>query len=388
MIKLLARLFIKNYQNTENTAVRRGYGVLCGIVGIALNVLLFLFKMLAGILSGSIAITADAVNNLSDAGTSLVTIFGFKIAAQKPDRDHPFGHGRMEYISGLVVSMVILLMGFELIKTSIGKIITPEAVAFHPLVLLILLASIAAKLYMAVYNRTVGKKIGSAAMLAASTDSLSDCLATSAALLSMLVGHFCSVNIDGWCGAVVACFILVAGVSTVKGTIDPLLGQPPTKEFVSEVERLVMSHSEITGIHDLIVHDYGPGRRFISLHAEVSADGNMLALHDVIDTAEREISDKMGCLATIHMDPLEQNDALTTVTRERVAAIVKLIDPSITIHDFRMVTGPTHTNVIFDAVVPHNCPLPDREISDRIATGVQALDGNYFSVVNIDKSFV
>ena len=388
MIELLARLFIKNQQHTEDPAVRRGYGVLCGAVGIALNILLFLVKMLAGFLSGSIAITADAVNNLSDAGSSLVTLLGFKIAAQKPDRDHPFGHGRMEYISGLVVSMVILLMGFELIKTSVGKIITPEAVVFHPAVLLILGTSIAVKLYMAAYNRVVGKKIGSAAMIAASTDSLSDCLATAAALLSTLVGHFFSVSIDGWCGAVVACFILFAGISAVKGTIDPLLGQPPTKEFVDEVETLVLAYSEITGIHDLIVHDYGPGRRFISLHAEVSADGDLLALHDVIDTAEREVSEKMGCFTTIHMDPLEQNDALTTQTRERVAVIVKLIDPSITIHDFRMVTGPTHTNVIFDAVVPHNCPLSDREVTDRIACGVRALDGNYFAVVNIDKSFV
>lgn len=388
MIQLLARRLIPNWQNAENSSVRRAYGVLCGSVGIVLNFLLFAFKALAGLLSGSIAITADAFNNLSDAGSSVVTLLGFKLAAQKPDRDHPFGHGRMEYISGLVVSMVILLMGFELIKTSVGKIMNPEAVVFRPLVLVILGASIAVKLYMAAYNRTIGRKIGSAAMLATAADSLSDCLATAAALLSTVVGYYFNIHVDGWCGVVVACFILWAGVGAVKETIDPLLGQPPTAEFVDEVERLVLSHEGITGIHDLIVHDYGPGRRFISLHAEVSADGDMRALHDVIDTAEHELSDQMGCLATIHMDPLEQNDCLTTRTRERVATLVKLIDPAITIHDFRMVTGPTHTNVIFDAVLPHNCPLSDREVTNRIVEGVRALDGNYFAVVKIEKSFV
>lgn len=388
MINLLAARLIPNHDNTEDREVRHAYGVLCGAMGITLNFLLFVFKSLAGVISGSIAITADAFNNLSDAGSSVVTLLGFKLAAQKPDRDHPFGHGRMEYISGLVVSMVILLMGFELIKTSVQKIIAPEPVAFRPVILLILVASVGVKLYMAAYNRAIGKRIGSSAMLATAADSLSDCLATIAALLSTVVGHFFSVSIDGWCGVVVACFILWAGINAVKETIDPLLGQPPTQEFVDEVERRVLCHEEITGIHDLIVHDYGPGRRFISLHAEVSADGDMRALHDVIDTAERELSEEMGCLATIHMDPLEQNDALTTQTRERVATIVRLIDPSITIHDFRMVTGPTHTNVIFDAVVPHSCPLSEREMTERVEAGVRALDGNYFAVVKIEKSFV
>lgn len=388
MISFLARKCIPNHENTGDSAVRHAYGILCSVAGIVLNVLLFAFKLLAGILSGSIAITADAVNNLSDAGSSLVTLLGFKLASQKPDSDHPFGHGRMEYISGLVVSMVILLMGFELGKTSVQKILHPEAVTFRPVVLVILAASILVKFYMASYNRAIGRRIGSAAMAATAADSLSDCLATTAALISTIVGHYFDLRIDGWCGAVVACFILWAGINAAKETIDPLLGQPPTAEFVSEVEKLVLSYDGITGIHDLLVHDYGPGRCFISLHAEVSADGDMCALHDVIDTAERALCEKMGCLATIHMDPLEQNDALTNTTRERVATIVRLIDPAITIHDFRMVTGPTHTNVIFDAVVPHNVALSDKEVSKRIIEGVRALDGNYFAVVNIDKSFI
>ena len=400
MIELLARKLIPHRDTAGDSAVRHAYGVLCSGVGISLNILLFVFKLLAGLLSGSIAITADAVNNLSDAGSSLVTLLGFKLASQKPDSDHPFGHGRMEYISGLVVSMVILLMGFELGKSSVEKILHPETVVFHPVILVILIASILVKFYMASYNRTIGKKIGSAAMQATAADSLSDCLATSAALISTIIGHYFTLSIDGWCGVVVACFILWAGINAARSlqgleplilareTIDPLLGQPPTTEFVSEVEKLVLSYEGITGIHDLLVHDYGPGRCFISLHAEVSADGDMCALHDVIDTAERDLCEKMGCLATIHMDPLEQNDVLTNTTRERVATIVRLIDPEITIHDFRMVTGPSHTNVIFDAVVSHNCPLSDREVTRRIVEGVSALDGNYFAVVSIDRNFL
>ncbi len=388
MTELLIKLFIKSPRDTASPAVRRAYGTLASTVGIILNLLLAAGKFTVGLLFGAISIQADAINNLSDAGSQIISLITFKMAAKPADRDHPFGHGRMEYISGLVVSMVILLMGFELIKTSVQKIISPQAVVFRPLILMILIASIAVKFYMSSYNRVIGKRIGSAAMLATAADSLSDCLATTAALISTLVGHYFSISIDGWCGVAVACFILWAGVNAVKETIDPLLGQPPTQEFVEEVERRVLCHDGITGIHDLIVHDYGPGRRFISLHAEVSADGDMLALHDVIDTAERELSEEMGCLATIHMDPLEQNDSLTMQNRERVATIVRLIDPSITIHDFRMVSGPTHTNVIFDAVVPHSCPLSDRELTARISDGVRALDGNYFAVVKIEKSFV
>ena len=388
MIHFLARKLIRDYNNVSDAAVRRAYGVLCGAVGIVLNLLLFAGKALAGIISGSIAITADAFNNLSDAGASVVTLLGFKLAAQRPDRDHPFGHGRMEYVSGLVVSMVILLMGVELAKTSVEKILEPQPVEFSPLVAVILAVSIAVKLYMSHYNRAIGRKIGSAAMAATAADSLSDSLATTAVLLSTLAGHFWNVNIDGWCGAAVACFILWAGVKAAKETIDPLLGQPPSPEFVSQIQEIVLRHREITGIHDLMVHDYGPGRLYVSLHAEVPASGDILALHDVVDSAERELASELGCLATIHMDPVVSDDGLTAETRERVAAIVRLIDPGITIHDFRMVPGPTHTNVIFDAVVPYGCPLSDQEVARRVQEGVRALDGNYFAVVEVEKSYV
>lgn len=291
MIRFLSRRFIRDCDNVTDPSVRRAYGVLCGCVGIGLNLLLFAAKLLAGLLSGSIAIMADAANNLSDAGSSVVTLLGFKLAAQAPDRGHPFGHGRMEYVSGLVVSMVIVLMGVELARDSVGQILHPEPVAFTPLAGVILLASIGVKLYMARYNRTVGRRIQSAAMAATAADSLGDCLATTAVLLGSLVGHFWDVPADGWCGGAVAVFILWSGVNAARETINPLLGQPPSKEFVEQVRSLVLSYPEITGIHDLIVHDYGPGRCIISLHAEVPANGDIMALHDVVDAAERRLNE-------------------------------------------------------------------------------------------------
>ena len=388
MIHFLAKRFIKDYENTASPAVRRGYGILCGCVGVALNIILFIGKLLAGLISGSIAITADAVNNLSDAGSSVVTLLGFKLAAQAPDQDHPFGHGRLEYVSGLVVSMVILLMGVELGKSSLEKIFRPEPVNFSPLAAAILCASILVKVYMALYNRRVGKRIDSPAMAAAAADSLSDCLATSAVLLGTLAGHFWNLQIDGWCGAAVALFILWSGIGAARETINPLLGQAPSAEFVERIHELVRSHPEIIGIHDLIVHDYGPGRRILSLHAEVPASGDILELHDVVDALERELNEKLGCLATIHMDPVVNDGGQTAEARERVLAMVHLIDPGISIHDFRMVPGPTHTKLIFDAEVPYHCSLPDSEIRKRIQAGVRALDGNWSAVVHVEKGYV
>lgn len=388
MIQFLSRRFIRNCDNVDDPAVRRAYGVLCGCVGIALNVLLFAGKLLAGLATGSIAITADAANNLSDAGSSVVTLLGFKLSAHAPDRGHPFGHGRLEYISGLVVSMVIVLMGVELGKSSIEQILRPQPVDFSPLAAGILAVSIAVKLYMALYNRSIGRRIHSAAMAATAADSLSDCLATSAVLLGSLAGRFWGVHADGWCGGAVALFILYSGVNAARETIDPLLGQPPSPEFVERVKALVMEPEEIIGIHDLIVHDYGPGRRMLTLHAEVPASGDILELHDVVDGVERRLNEELGCLSTIHMDPVVNDDGLTSETRARVAAIVRLIDPGISIHDFRMVPGPTHTNVIFDAEVPYQCSLPDREVRARIEEGVRALDGNYFAVVEVEKSYI
>ena len=387
MISLLARSFIKNRDDVTSPAVRQAYGVLCGTVGICLNVLLFAFKLFAGTLAGSIAVTADAFNNLSDAGASLVTLLGFKLAGQRPDPEHPFGHGRLEYISGLVVSMVIILMGAELAKSAVDKILHPEAVEFSLLTGAVLAASICVKLYMFLYNRAIGKKIDSAAMRATATDSLSDCAATAAVLAATLVGHFTSLQIDGWCGIAVAALVLLAGFRAAGETISPLLGQPPAPEFVSRIEQIVLSSPSVRGIHDLIVHDYGPGRVMISLHAEVPAHGDIMALHDEIDNVEQRLRRELGCDATIHMDPIVTDDSLTAETRRKVEQLVSGIDGNITIHDFRMVTGPTHTNVIFDAVVPFRFRLSDHEVESAIKSAVRTLDGSYFAVVRIDKDY-
>ena len=387
MIEFLARTFIKNRESLDEPALRRAYGVLCSAVGIALNVFLFAFKLLAGILSGSIAITADAFNNLSDAGSSVVSLLGFKLAAQKPDRAHPFGHGRMEYVSALVVAGLILLMGFELLQSSVDKIRHPQDVTFSVPVAVILTVSVAAKVYMWAYNRSIGKKIDSAAMLATAADSISDAAATAMVLVATVVGRVTSWHLDGILGLVVAVFVLKAGIEAAKETVNPLLGQAPSPELVEKVKKLVLSHREIVGIHDLIVHDYGPGRLMITLHAEVPASGDLLELHDVVDTVEGELAAEMNCLTTIHMDPIS-DDAATVEIREKVAALVKSVDARITIHDFRMVEGPTHTNLIFDALVPFGMEKTDREIGEKIVRLVQEMEGRYFAVVTVEKGFV
>ena len=388
MISLLAKWLIPHREQVEDSAVRRAWGALCGFVGIGLNILLFAGKLAAGTLSGSIAITADAFNNLSDAGSSVVTLLGFRLAGKKPDAGHPFGHGRLEYVSGLVVAGLILLMGAELAKSSVDKILHPEAVTFSWLAAGILLASIGVKLYMYLYNRAVGKKIKSAAMSATAADSLSDTAATSAVLLAMVIGKLTDVQLDGWVGLVVALFILWSAVQAARDTISPLLGQAPDPMLVKEIESLVMAHDTVVGIHDLVVHDYGPGRCIISLHAEVPADEQVLELHDVIDNIEEELAQKLHCEAVIHMDPVVVGDPTVTALHQQVAALVKTIDPRITIHDFRMVPGQTHTNLIFDAVIPFDERLTRQQVADRIRQMVSEMEGDYRAVVKVENSYV
>ena len=388
MISLLAKWLIPNREQVEDGAVRRAWGALCGFVGIGLNILLFAGKLVAGTLSGSIAITADAFNNLSDAGSSVVTLLGFRLAGKKPDAGHPFGHGRLEYVSGLIVAGLILLMGAELAKSSVDKILHPEAVTFSWLAAGILLASIGVKLYMYLYNRAVGKKIKSAAMSATAADSLSDTAATSAVLLAMVIGKLTNVQLDGWVGLVVALFILWSAVQAARDTISPLLGQAPDPMLVKEIESLVMAHDTVVGIHDLVVHDYGPGRCIISLHAEVPADGQVLELHDVIDNIEEELAQKLHCEAVIHMDPVVVGDPTVTALHQQVAALVKTIDPRITIHDFRMVPGQTHTNLIFDAVIPFDERLTRQQVAERIRQMVSEMEGDYRAVVKVENSYV
>ena len=384
----LVRLFIKDCDNVTDPAVRERYGILSGAVGIVLNLLLSAGKLFAGLMTGSISITADAFNNLSDAGSSVVTLVGFKLAGQKADDGHPFGHGRMEYLAGLLVSLMILLVGVELGRSSIGKILHPEAVDFSLVSTGILAASILVKLWMGQFNRGLGRKIGSAAMAATAADSLSDAVATTAVLAGTLVNRFAHVNIDGWVGLAVAVFILRSGWGAAKDTINPLLGESPDPELVKQLRDLVLSHPQVVGMHDLIIHDYGPGRRLCSFHAEVPQDADILDAHDAIDHIEREIKEKFGIETTVHMDPIATADEKVNQLRRQVADLARVVEPEMTIHDFRVVRGPTHTNVIFDAVVPHKCRLTDEEVLQRLRRAVSALDPAYQAVIQIDRAYV
>ena len=387
MIKLLAKIFIKDSQNTADSKVRVAYGYLCGAVGIALNILLFAGKIIAGTISGSVAVTADAFNNLSDAGSSIISHIGFRLASQKPDPHHPFGHGRFEYIASLIISIIIVLMGFELGKSSFEKIVAPQAVEYSAVTFAVLGVSVLVKLYMFFYNNSVGKKIDSATMRATAMDSISDAVSTGAVLISAVIAMFTNLALDGWMGLVVAAFIMVTGFKSAKETIDSLLGTPPSPEFVKQIEDMALQYDDIIGVHDMIVHNYGPGRTFVSLHAEVPSDGDIVAIHDTVDNAEREIAKELGCLVTIHMDPVDVHDEHTAQLRDKVSEIIKQINPDITFHDFRVVSGPTHTNLIFDIVSPMDCGLSDQELADTIADKIHKCNESYFAVINVDKDF-
>ena len=386
MITCLAKFWIRESDSEEKK--RRVYGTLGAVVGIFLNICLFTGKYLAGFLSGSIAIMADAFNNLSDAGSSFISLIGFVFSGKKPDLDHPFGHGRIEYLAGLGVSFLILLMGVELAKNSVQKILHPVSVQISTLSIAVLSASILVKLYMAYYNHAIGKKIRSATMAATATDSLSDAAATTVVLLAMLFLSVTGINIDGYCGILVAVFILAAGIGAAKETVSPLLGQAPDPEFVKEIKGLVMQHEEVLGIHDMAVHDYGPGRVMVSLHAEVSGDGNIYELHDLIDRIERELKEKLHCETVIHMDPIDVGNEKTVEMKEEMVKLVKAIDERLTIHDFRMVTGTTHHNMIFDVVIPADFKLSQEELKDIIQKKVWEKWPDYYVVIDVDTAYV
>ena len=387
MISLLAKLFIKDYTNVTDSKVREAYGVLCGGMGIALNILLFLGKFLAGTLSGSIAITADAFNNLSDAGSSFITLIGFKLGSQKPDPEHPFGHGRMEYLSGLAVAVLIIVMAVELFKSSFDKILHPEVLECSAVIVLILIASIAVKIYMAIYNHSVGRKIQSAAMGATAKDSMSDTVATTVVLIATLVGAIWGVPIDGYCGVLVSILIFMAGFGAIKDTVGPLLGTAPEKEFVDKIEEIVMSHDIVKGMHDLVVHDYGPGRVMISLHAEVPHTEDILVIHDEIDNIEEELGDKLNCEAVIHMDPIIVDDEKVNEVKEYVCKIVHQVGEELNFHDFRMVSGNSHTNLIFDVVVPFKYKMSDEVIKKAIQEAIWVNYPRYNAVIHIDHAY-
>lgn len=383
----LFKIFIKNKDDVENPEVRNSYGTFSGILGIILNLILFGIKLTAGLLSGSIGIIADAVNNIGDAGSSVITLVGFKLAGKPVDNEHPFGHGRFEYLSALFVSIAIILMGFELGKSSVGKIINPGNVEFTGVSFLILGIAIVVKGFMFLFNRYVGKKINSESLKATAKDSLSDAVSTTAVLVGAILAHFAGVNIDGWMGLLVSVFIMYTGISAVKDSISPLLGQLPEPEFVSEIETMVMSHEYIVGIHDMIIHDYGPTRRMVSLHAEMPADTDIIKMHDDIDHIEREMMERFGCDAVIHLDPIETNNEVVNRCREITGKVISEISEELSFHDFRVVSGPTHTNLIFDVVVPHGFGKNCREIEDEILCGVRKYDESYNIVVVFDTKY-
>ena len=367
--------------------VRTRCGALAGKVGIGANVLLFAVKLLCGLFTNSVAMIADAVNNLSDAAGSVVTLIGFRLAGQEADADHPFGHGRMEYISGMIVSMAILLKGFELVKSSLSSLFDPVETAFSPLVSLLLLGAIGVKLLLWRFNLELGRVISSSAMEATAADSLSDCAATGVVLLSSLLSRFTTLPVDAAAGLLVSGFIFKAGWDSLKATLDPLLGRPMDPELAREIDELAVSHDYILGIHDIIYHDYGPGRAMMSFHAEVPADGDMLVIHDMIDHIERELKAKHRIETVIHMDPVVM-DERTTRLRTQVTALVHQIDPELTIHDFRITPGPLHTNLIFDVVVPYHSLLSGDQIRGELTQKIKALSPRYFPVIQIDRSFV
>ena len=394
MIRLLARLLIKDHKDYSAPRVRGAYGMLSGCVGIALNLLLFTAKFFAGLFAKAISLQADAFNNLGDAGSSLIALFGFRLASKKPDRDHPYGHGRFEYIAGLFVSVAILLMGFSLFRSSLSSLISGDEMAYAShfwLSCAVMVGSILVKLYMFLYNRMLAEKLSTPTLKAVSMDSISDTIATTAVLISALVTHFVALptwlKLDAICGMIVSLFILYSGCKSAKETIEPLLGKRPDPEFIKEIEEAVLSFEGIYGIHDVIVHDYGPGRIFISLHAEVPANADILETHDVIDNAEKYLSDRFSCSATIHMDPIQTDDPLTVSLKKQMVAYLKTVDPRLNLHDFRIVAGPTHTNLVFDVVLPYDLKLTESDMRERIANAAKELSPTYLTVVEFDRAY-
>ena len=387
MTNFLIKHFIPNASDVKSPAVRQRYGVVSSVVGILCNALLCTAKIAAGLLTGAVSIVTDGINNLSDGGSCVVSLLGFKMAGKPADDKHPFGHGRIEYVAGLIVSFIIVLMGVELAKTSLDKIFHPEEISFSWITPAVLGISILVKLWMCFFNRKMGDKIDSAVLRATAMDSLSDVAATSAVLAGFVIGYWARVNLDGYLGVLVALFILYTGVSTAKGTLDLLLGEAPDPEFVKQIQQEVLSYPEIIGVHDLIVHNYGPGHSVVSLHAEVPCDVDILKIHDTIDNEERDLKKKFDCEVVIHMDPIITDDKETNEIHQKLSSIVRLLDSRVTIHDFRMVKGPTHTNLIFDIVVPHQFRLTDDQVVESLRQAVKALDARYEIVVNVDKAY-
>ena len=384
MTQLLLRLFVKNHQNTEDMEVRASVGKLAGMTGIVCNMLLFSGKLLAGLLAGSVAIVADAVNNLSDASSSVVTLLGFRLAQRPADADHPYGHARYEYLSGLVVAVLILVIGVELVKSSVGKIIHPEPIDFSALTVGILLASVLMKLWMSMFFGALGRKIDSVTLRATSVDSRNDVITTMAVLAGCVIGHFCKVNIDGYVGLLVALFILYSGVNIVKDTISPLLGEQADEELVENIKMQVYSRGEVLNVHDLLVHDYGPGRCFASIHAEMSARLDPMEVHDIIDDIECEVLEKLHVHLVIHYDPVLPDDDEWAEMSCIMGEILEEVAPKVSMHCFRMVGGAKQKNLVFDLMVPYDFAKPNEELKQEIDQKLLERDKHYGTVIRFD----
>lgn len=389
MTDLIVKTFIKDHKNINDSKVRTRYGILSGCVGIAVNVILCFLKFFVGSLTGSIAITADAVNNLSDAGSSAVTVFGFKMAGKPADRDHPFGHGRIEYITAMIVSFIILFMGIELAIQSVEKIRSPENVQFSLIGAVIIAVSILGKLWLAFFNKSLGRKIHSPAMTAVVADSISDIAATSITLIALILSNFFpNLHVDGWLGIVVACFVLKAGLDIFRDTLSTLIGKSPSKELVEALKKKILSYDHVSGIHDLIVHSYGPGRDFATVHVEMPSDLNVMVGHNIIDDIENDVKKEMGIDLTIHYDPIEVNNERVTELKEITENVVRKVNPELSIHDFRIVDGPMHTNLIFDVVIPYGFKESPKEIISEISSQISEINSSYFTVIKAEHSFV
>lgn len=385
MSELLLRLFVPK-GSPDDPAVRTRCGLLSGITGIILNIILVAGKLTVGIIAGSVAIIADAINNFSDAASSVITLAGFKLAGQKPDKEHPFGHGRIEYVAGLIVSVLIIFMGFELAWSSIEKIITPEAAEFSYAAMGVLIAAILVKFWLFYFNRKIAKRINSPSIAATASDSISDVIATGVVLAALIAGQYTTFPIDGVAGVIVAIFIFKAGWGAVKTTQAPLLGRPMSKELADAIDKLALEHENILGIHDLIYHDYGPGRAIVSFHAEVPADGNLMETHEMIDHVEREIREKFGIEAVIHMDPIVV-DGDTEEMRTLVENVVKSIHPDASIHDLRIAEWDKIHNVYFDVIVPYGLDISDEEIEKRIKEQIKEKSG-FNAVMHVEHPFI
>lgn len=387
MIKFLLKLFVKDYENISNSNVRESYGKFSSILGIFCNILLCSSKILVGILFNNISITADGINNLSDAGSSIITLIGFKLSNKPADKDHPFGHARIEYISGLMVSFIILFLGIELTKTSFLKILNPEPLNFSLSMLVVLIFSICIKLFMSIVNTNISKRISSATIKATAKDSLNDVVATSAVLISVIISKHTGLMLDGYIGVLVAVFIIISGLGILKEILNPLLGEPPSKELINTIVTKIMSYEGVVNIHDLIIHNYGANNYFITVHVEVPCNENIIESHDMIDNIERDFKKELGLNLVIHLDPVVTNDQETNELKKKTEEIVKNIGQNYSIHDFRIVKGPTHTNVIFDVVLPSESKKSKEDIVNLISSQVKKINSTYYPVITIDCNY-